>query len=112
MVSCNFPVNAPNSLTDIHYYNSMVWKFGIQANFNIAAYPILNPEREQNYTNNSFTYFEIQELPDEFILRIYPNLQKDYINAIKAVFSGGVRQWMNSRIPQYNSADNVKITWR
>lgn len=112
LISCAFTVNAPNSLTDIHYYNSLVWKFGIQANFLIPAYPILNPEREQNYTNNPFTYFEIQELPSEFILRIYPNLQKDYINAIKAVFSGGVRQWFNGNYPQYNNNDNITITWR
>ena len=110
-VSCNFPVNAPNSLTDIHYYNSLVWKFGIQANFLIDAYTILYPFGAPD-DNNPFTYFEIQELPAEFILRIYPNLQKDYVNAIKAVFSGGVRQWMLNKYPKYDSNDNVRITWR
>lgn len=112
LVSCNFAVNAPNSLTDIHYYNSLVWKFGIQANFLIDAYTILEPNGENSVISNPFTYFEIQELPDEFILRIYSNLQKDYINAIKAVFSGGVRQWVNGNYPKYNSADNIVITWR
>lgn len=116
-------VHAPLSLSDIRYYNSLVWKMGIKAGFNInLGYVVCNYrgsltgpsgsttlEYQPRYDNN-FNYFQIKDIPEPLIRKWYPNLQNDYIQAIKALFAGGVRLWKRN-LTGNNDTDGFVMRW-
>ena len=112
--STGWMVRAPLTSSDIQYYNSLVWKMGIKAGFNIALGYVVGTGtdiaqyRQRQY--NPFHYFQIKDFPEPLIRKWYPNLQDDYIQAIKAIFAGGVRMW-NRNLSGNNNTDAFTMRW-
>ena len=120
--STGWMVRAPLTSSDIQYYNSLVWKMGIKAGFNInlghvvcnKTASITGPNGTTNEYrvrfDNNFNYFQIKDIPEPLIRKWYPTIQDDYIQAIKALFAGGVRLWKYD-LTGNNDSDVFVMRW-
>ena len=117
-------LNAPLSLEGVNFYNRLTWDVGMKANFYMPISEIFKPDYGSQttrwYNNNSiyirtyddqylsvtnpFVYLSL-DIPDLYYREFAPYATLEEIEAIKTIFSSGVRIWI--RAPRYTDDDDA-----